>query len=53
MNKNDKKFYLLKKIEISENKIENEAEILKNIAHQNIVKYYYAFPVEPKYYIIM
>ena len=55
-NKNDNKFYLLKKFNKSkflENQPENESEILKNISHQNVVKYYYSFLVKESYYIIM
>ena len=50
-NKNEKKYYLLKKIEDSRIS-ENESDILKNINHQNIVKYYYSFREKKNYYII-
>ena len=56
-NKKNNNYCILKKIFIKSqeemNKTENEANILKNLNHKNIVKYYESFKNNNQFYIIM
>ena len=55
--KNDNNYYILKKIFFQKEedmvKAENEAQILKNLNHQNIVKYFESFKDNRSFNIIM
>ena len=55
--KNDNNYYILKKIFFQDkedmDKAENEAQILQNLNHQNIVKYFESFKDKRSFYIIM
>ena len=57
LNKKNNKYYILKRILLKKiddiEKSKNEANILKNINHENIVKYYDSFEKNNSFYIIM